>query len=82
VAERYDPARQVEDDLYTYEIHMAGGEVVRRTSDLAWSMVFPQQLELLLKAARLRAVGRYGGYDRSLFNRRSRQYVWLSQAAE
>ena len=27
VTERYDPARQVEDDLYTYEIHMTGGEV-------------------------------------------------------
>jgi SAM-dependent methyltransferase len=82
VTERYDPARQVEDDLYTYEIHMTGGEVVRRTSDLAWSMVFPQQLELLLKAARLRPVQRYGGYDRAPFTRRSRQYVWLSQAAD
>lgn len=81
VTERYDPHRQVEDDLYTYEIEMTSGEVVRRTSDLAWSMVFPQQLELLFRATGLRVTERYGDYERSPFNRRSRQYVWLSGVA-
>ncbi len=81
VTERYDPVRQVEDDLYTYEIHMANGEVGRRTSDLAWSMIFPQQLELLLRATGFRVVQRYGDYARTPFGRGSKQYVWLAEAA-
>ncbi|HEY0443125.1 MAG TPA: class I SAM-dependent methyltransferase [Candidatus Limnocylindrales bacterium] len=81
VTERYDPHRQVEDDLYTYEIEKMNGEVVRRTSDLAWSMVFPQQLELLFRASGLRVTERFGDYDRTPFSRRSRQYVWLAQPA-
>jgi SAM-dependent methyltransferase len=80
VTERYDPLRQIEDDLYTYEIEKRNGDVVRRTSDLAWSMVFPQQLELLFRAAGLRVTERYGDYDRAPFSRRSRQYVWLAQS--
>jgi SAM-dependent methyltransferase len=81
VTERYDPHRQIEDDLYTYEIEKRNGDVVRRTSDLAWSMIFPQQLELLFRAAGLRVTERYGDYERTPFSRRSRQYVWLAQSA-
>ena len=81
VTERYDPRRQVEDDLYTYEITLANGEVVRRTSDLAWSMIFPQQLELLLRSTGFRVVERFGDYARTPFGRASRQYVWLAEPA-
>jgi SAM-dependent methyltransferase len=81
VTERYDAHRQVEDDLYTYEIEKTDGTLERRTSDLAWSMIFPQQLELLFRASGLRVTERWGDYERSAFNRRSRQYVWLAQAA-
>ncbi|HKG56912.1 MAG TPA: class I SAM-dependent methyltransferase [Candidatus Limnocylindrales bacterium] len=81
VTERYDPHRQIEDDLYTYEIEKADGTVERRTSDLAWSMIFPQQLELLFRASGLTVTDRFGDYDRSPFNRRSRQYVWLARAS-
>ncbi|MFL5680434.1 MAG: class I SAM-dependent methyltransferase [Chloroflexota bacterium] len=81
VTERYDPHRQVEDDLYTYEIEKTDGTVERRTSDLAWSMIFPQQLELLFRASGLTVTHRFGDYDRSPFTRRSRQYVWLARSS-
>lgn len=81
-SERYDIARQVEFDTYVYEIHTTDGNVERRTADLAWKMVFPSELELLMRNAGLRVVERYGDYERRPFDRHSGRYLWLAERAE
>jgi SAM-dependent methyltransferase len=79
--ERYDPVRQVDDTVYHYEIHASDGTIERQTIDLAWQMTFPNELRLLLPLSGLRPVEQYGDYDRSPFDRRSRQYLWVAAAS-
>ena len=79
--ERYDPVRQVDDTIYHYEIYATDGSVERKTIDLAWQMIFPNELRLLLPLSGLQVVEQFGDYDRGPFDRRSRQYLWVAAAS-
>ena len=78
---RYDAINQIDYDTYLYEIHMADGRVERRALDLTWQMVFPNELELLMKLAGLKVVERYGDLERGPFDRHSQFYLWVIEAA-
>lgn len=80
--ERYDPVRQVDDSVYTYELHHADGRIERLVRDVAWQMTFPNELELVFAAAGLRVMQRYGDYARSPFDRTSHLYLWVAGRAE
>jgi hypothetical protein len=41
-------------------------------------MTFPNELRLLLPLCGLKVTEQYGDYDRSPFNRESRQYLWVA----
>jgi SAM-dependent methyltransferase len=79
--ERYDPVRQVDDTIYHYEIYGPDGSVERKTIDLAWQMIFPNELRLLLPLSGLQVVEQFGDYERGPFDRRSRQYLWVAAAS-
>ena len=75
--EHYDTAAQRDEMTYYYEIHQLDGQVERRLDDLTWHMYFPRELDLLMRAAGLTVVARYGNYDRAPFKHRSTQYLWV-----
>jgi len=78
-SERYDSARQIEYDTWFYELYTDDGQVERATFDVAWQMVFPNELELMMRLAGLRVVSRYGDYERNPFDRHSDLYLWVAQ---
>jgi SAM-dependent methyltransferase len=80
--ERYDPVRQVDDSIYTYELHHTDGRVERMVRDIAWQMTFPNELELVIESAGLRVTQRYGDYERAAFDRTSHLYLWVAARAE
>ena len=73
----YDTATQTLHSTNRYEIHRDGGQVEHRIADLDWHIYFPEELELLLEAAGLQAITRYGDYERSPWSPQSRRYLWL-----
>ena len=75
---RYDPATQTLRSTNRYEIYREDGHVEHRITDLDWHIYFPEELSLLLEAAGLDVVERYGDYDRSPWNAASRRYLWLA----
>jgi SAM-dependent methyltransferase len=74
----YDPASQTLHSTNRYEIFYEDGRVEHRIADLDWHIYFPDELELLLEAAGLAVVERYGDYERGPWNRASRRYLWLA----
>ena len=76
----YDPRTQTLRSTNRYEIHYADGRVEHRIGDLDWHIYFPEELDLLLEAAGLTTVARYGDYDRGPWTRRSRRYLWVAEA--
>jgi SAM-dependent methyltransferase len=76
--ERYDAERQRDDTTYFYEIYYTDGRQERFTDDLAWHMYFPRELELLMHAAGLQPVAKYGDFQRAPFTRASRQMIWIA----
>jgi SAM-dependent methyltransferase len=76
----YDPVTQTLRSTNRYELHRAGGEVEQRIVDLDWHMYFPAELELLLSAADLEPVERYGDYDGSPWTAASHRYLWVAKA--
>jgi SAM-dependent methyltransferase len=80
-SDRYDAASQTLSSTNRYEIHYADGRVEHRLTDLDWHIYFPEELELLLSAAGLEAVERYGGYSREPWSPSSRKYLWLCAPA-
>jgi SAM-dependent methyltransferase len=75
----YDAATQTLHSTNRYEIHRDGGRVEHRIADLDWHIYFPEELDLLLEAADLRAVQRFGEYDRSPWTPRSRRLLWVAE---
>jgi SAM-dependent methyltransferase len=80
-ADRYDPATQTLHSRIVYELWHTGGRHERYPHDLTWHTYFPAELELLLTAAGMRAVERFGGYAGSAFGAGSGQYLWVCAAA-
>jgi SAM-dependent methyltransferase len=76
----YDPATQTLRSTNRYEIFYEDGRVEHRIADLDWHIYFPDELELLLEAAGLAVVERYGDYDRGPWTPGSRRYLWLAGA--
>jgi SAM-dependent methyltransferase len=74
----YDPSSQTLRSTNRYEIFYEDGRVEHRIADLDWHIYFPDELELLLEAAGLEVVERYGDYDRGPWNATSRRYLWLA----
>ena len=74
----YDPATQTLRSTNRYEIYREDGQVEHRITDLDWHIYFPEELSLLLDAAGLDVVERYGDYDRSPWNATSKRYLWLA----
>jgi SAM-dependent methyltransferase len=79
-SDRYDQASQTLRSTNRYEIFYADGRVEHRIADLDWHIYFPDELELLLEAAGLEVVERFGDYSRSPWNADSRRYLWLAAA--
>ncbi len=77
--DRYDPITQTDDTTYFYELYYTDGRYERFTDDLAWHMYFPRELTLLLEAADLHPVTRYGSYQRTPFGPRSTKYLWVME---
>jgi SAM-dependent methyltransferase len=75
----YDPATQTLHSTNRYEIHRDDGRVEHRIADLDWHIYFPEELDLLLEAADLRVVERFGDYDRSPWTPASRRFLWLAE---
>jgi SAM-dependent methyltransferase len=78
----YDPSTQTLRSTNRYEIHFADGRVEHRITDLDWHIYFPEELELLLDAAGLSVVERYGDYERGPWTAASRRYLWLAAGHE
>jgi SAM-dependent methyltransferase len=78
--ERYDAATQLSHSDYFYEIYYEDGRHQRFTDKLDWQMIFPREMELLGKAAGLKTVAAFGDFNRTPFNRHSRQMVWIMEA--
>jgi SAM-dependent methyltransferase len=76
--DRYDAATQTLHSTNRYEIFYEGGRVEHRITDLDWHIYFPEELELLLDAASLSVVERYGDYDRGPWTAASKRYLWLA----
>jgi SAM-dependent methyltransferase len=76
----FDAATQTLRSVNRYEIHRAGGSVDQRIIDLDWHIYFPEELRLLLSAAGLEPVERYGDYDRRSWTADSRRYLWVTEA--
>jgi SAM-dependent methyltransferase len=74
----YDPRTQTLRSTNRYEIHHASGRVEHRIGDLDWHIYFPEELELLLQAARFTVRERYGDYDRSPWTAASKRYLWVA----
>jgi SAM-dependent methyltransferase len=79
-SDTYDAATQTLHSTNRYEIFHADGRVEHRISDLDWHIYFPEELELLLDAAGLTVLERYGDYGRGPWNARSQRYLWLAGA--
>jgi SAM-dependent methyltransferase len=77
-SDKYDPSTQTLRSTNRYEIFYEDGRVEHRIGDLDWHIYFPDELELLLDAAGLKVVERYGDYDRSPWSPSSRRYLWLA----
>jgi SAM-dependent methyltransferase len=78
--ERYDAATQLSHSDYFYEIYFEDGSHQRFTDKLDWQMIFPREMELLGKAAGLKTVAAFGDFNRTPFDRLSRQMVWVMEA--
>jgi SAM-dependent methyltransferase len=76
--DRYDATTQTLRSTNRYEIYHEDGRVDHRIIDLDWHIYFPEELTLLLDAAGLEVLERYGDYDRSPWNAASRRYLWLA----
>jgi SAM-dependent methyltransferase len=79
-SDSYDAASQTLHSTNRYEIYRADGQVEHRIADLDWHIYFPEELELLLEAAGLSVLERYGDYDRSPWDRGSRRFLWVAGA--
>ncbi|HEX5617024.1 MAG TPA: class I SAM-dependent methyltransferase [Solirubrobacteraceae bacterium] len=75
----YDPRTQTLRSTNRYEIHYASGRTEHRIGDIDWHMYFPEELELLLGGAGLTVTERFGDYDRSPWEARSRLYLWVTK---
>ncbi|MFL5758479.1 MAG: class I SAM-dependent methyltransferase [Thermomicrobiales bacterium] len=80
--ERYDAATQLSHSDYFYEIYHADGRQQRFTDRLDWQMIFPREMELLGRVAGLKTISAFGDYDRTPFDRRSRQMLWIMELVE
>ena len=76
----YDPVTQTLHSTNRYELHHDGGHVEHRLIDLDWHIYFPEELDLLLAAAGLAPVERYGDYERGPWTAASRRYLWVAEA--
>lgn len=76
-ADRYDASTQEIATSYKHELYFEDGRQERWLDDVTWRMVFPRELELLLRVAGLTPVERYGSYDLTPFGPHSRQFLWL-----
>jgi SAM-dependent methyltransferase len=74
----YDPSSQTLRSTNRYEIFYEDGRVDHRIADLDWHIYFPGELELLLGAAGMTVVERFGDYDRRPWDAASRRYLWLA----
>jgi SAM-dependent methyltransferase len=79
-SDAYDARTQTLRSTNRYEIHHTDGRVEHQTGDLDWHIYFPEELELLLEAAGLTVVERFGDYDRGAWTAASRRYLWLVEA--
>jgi SAM-dependent methyltransferase len=79
-SDTYDPRSQTLRSTNRYEVHYADGRVEHRIGDLDWHIYFPEELDMLLEAAGLTVVQRYGDYDRGPWTPRSRRYLWVAEA--
>ena len=75
----YDPSTQTLHSTNRYEIHRDDGRVEHRIADLDWHIYFPEELDLLLEAADLRVVERFGDYERGQWTRHSRRFLWVAE---
>ena len=76
----YDAATQTLRSTNRYEVFHADGRVEHRIADLDWHIYFPDELELLLEAAGLEVLERFGDYDRGPWTGASRRYLWVTGA--
>jgi SAM-dependent methyltransferase len=79
-SDAYDAGTQTLRSANRYEIHRTDGRVEHQVGDLDWHIYFPEELELLLEAAGLTVVERFGDYDRGPWTATSRRYLWLAVA--
>jgi SAM-dependent methyltransferase len=78
--DRYDPSTQTLHSTNRYALHFADGTVEHRVTDLDWHIYFPEELGLLLDAAGLEVLERYGSYALEPWSPASRRYLWLAGA--
>ena len=76
----YDEATQTLRSTNRYEIRYEDGRVEHRVTDLDWHIYYPEELSLLLEAAGLSVLERYGNYAREPWTTESRRYLWLAGA--
>lgn len=81
-ADRYNAATQAIATSYEHEVYFENGRQDRWIDDLTWRMIFPRELELLLRVAGLAPLERHGSYDLAPFGPQSHQYLWLMGAAD
>lgn len=81
-ADRYDASTQTIHSTYFYSVHHADGRLEQFTKRLDWHMYYPHELELLMRAAGLEVIERFGNYQGDPFGSRSKQYLWTMAVAE
>jgi SAM-dependent methyltransferase len=81
-ADRYDASTQAIATSYAHEVYFEDGRQDRWIDDVTWRMIFPRELELLLRVVGLTPLERHGSYDLTPFGPQSHQYLWLMGAAE
>jgi SAM-dependent methyltransferase len=77
----YDPVEQQVATTHIHEFYRGGVLERRQIEHETMHFFFPRELELLLSAAGLTPVERFGRYDGSHFDDRSRSYLWVMTAA-
>jgi len=80
-ADHYDPVTQTETSRILHDLFHTDGRHERFTHELRWHMYFPAELEMLVEAAGMRVVERYGSVDFAPFGPRSSSYLWVCGAA-
>jgi SAM-dependent methyltransferase len=77
----YDAATQTLHSANRYEIDWGDGRVEHRTTELAWHIYFPAELDALLGLAGLRVVARHGGWNGEPWGPAARRLLWVCEAA-